>query len=117
VSLLGWLQREQSEAIAYLREENRILKTQLRYQRLRLPDDERRRLASVGARLGRRLLMQVATIVPDHSCGGTVSSLQGNGHIQTVGQVDLVSSVRFAVWSCEWRPRIRRGAIRAFKAR
>ena len=65
-SLLGWLQREQSEAIAYLREENRILKTQLRNQRLRLNDDERRRLANIGARLGRRLLTQVATIVaPD----------------------------------------------------
>ena len=65
-SLLGWLQREQSEAIWYLREENRILKAQLRNHRLRLTDDERRRLANVGARLGRRLLTQVATIVtPD----------------------------------------------------
>lgn len=65
-SLLGWLQREQSEAIGYLREENRILKTQLGNRRLRLTDDERRRLANVGARLGRRRLMQVATIVtPD----------------------------------------------------
>lgn len=65
-SLLGWLQREQSEAIAYLREENRILKGQLRNQRMRLTDDERRRLATIGARLGRRLLTQLATIVtPD----------------------------------------------------
>ena len=65
-ALLGWLQREQSEAIAYLREENRILKSQLRNQSLRLTDDERRRLATIGARLGRRLLTQVATIVtPD----------------------------------------------------
>ena len=118
-SLLGWLQREQSQAIAYLREENRILKAQLRNQRLRLTDDERRRLASIGARLGRRLLTQVATIVtPDtilRWCA--VSSLRGNGHIQTVGQDDLVSSVRFVVWSCEWRPRIPRGVTRAFKAR
>ena len=65
-SLLGWLQREQTEAIGYLREENRILKAQLGNRRLRLTDDERRRLANVGARLGRRRLMQVATIVtPD----------------------------------------------------
>ena len=62
-SLLGWLQREQSEAIGYLREETRILKTQLGNRRLRLTDDERRRLANVGARLGRQRLMQVATIV------------------------------------------------------
>jgi putative transposase len=65
-SLLGGLQREQTEAIRYLREENRILKAQLGNRRLRLTDDERRRLANVGARLGRRRLMQVATIVtPD----------------------------------------------------
>jgi transposase InsO family protein len=43
-----------------------ILKMQLRRQRLRLTDDDRRRLASIGARLGRRLLRQLATIVtPD----------------------------------------------------
>ena len=60
--LLGWLQRGQSEAMVYLREENRILKAQLRNQRLRLTDDDRRRLASIGARLGRRLLRDVATI-------------------------------------------------------
>jgi putative transposase len=65
-SLLGWLQQGQSEAIVYLREENRILKAQLRNQRLRLTDDDRRCLASIGARLGRRHLMHVATIVtPD----------------------------------------------------
>ena len=65
-SLLGWLQREQTEAIRYLREENRILKAQLGNRRQCLTDDERRRLANVGARLGRRRLMEVATIVtPD----------------------------------------------------
>jgi transposase InsO family protein len=65
-SLIGWLQRQQQEVIEYLREENRVLKAQLRNQRVRLTDDERRRLATLGARLGRRLLVQVATIVtPD----------------------------------------------------
>jgi transposase len=63
---MGWLQREQTEAIRYLREENRILKAQLGNRRLRFTDDEQRRLANVGARLGCRRLMQVATIVtPD----------------------------------------------------
>jgi hypothetical protein len=42
-ALIGWLQREQQEVIAYLREENRALKAQLRHQRVRLTDDERRR--------------------------------------------------------------------------
>jgi putative transposase len=65
-SLLCWLQREQHEVIEHLREENRVLKAQLRSQRVRLIDDERRRLAVLGARLGRRILPEVATMVtPD----------------------------------------------------
>ena len=65
-SFLGWLQPEQREIILYLREENRVLKAQLRHQRLRLTDHDRRRLAVLGERLGRRMLAQVATIVtPD----------------------------------------------------
>src|SRR6266851_2439775 len=57
---------QQQEAMAYLIEENRILRGQLRGRRLPLTDDERRRLAVRGHRLGRRGLDQVATIVtPD----------------------------------------------------
>ena len=62
----GWVNRQQAEAIDYLREENRVLKEQLRGKRLRLTDDQRRRLAAKGKALGRRLLGMVATIVtPD----------------------------------------------------
>jgi len=62
----GWMNRRQGEILEYLIEENRILKEQLKGKRLRLTDDQRRRLAAKGKRLGRRLLMQVATIVtPD----------------------------------------------------
>jgi Integrase core domain len=65
-ALLGWLEREQRDVIEFLREENRVLKTQLQGRRLRLNDDERRRLAVIGQRLGRRILADVATIVtPD----------------------------------------------------
>ena len=65
-SFLGWLQREQHEIIQYPRAENRVLKAQLGDQRMRLTDGERRRLGVLGARLGRRLLAEVATIVtPD----------------------------------------------------
>jgi len=45
-----------------LREENRILNTRLEGRRLCLDDTERRRLAELGHRLGRRALGQVATI-------------------------------------------------------
>ena len=42
------------------------MKEQLQGRRLRLTDDQRRRLAAKGARIGRRLLAEVATIVtPD----------------------------------------------------
>jgi putative transposase len=45
---------------------NRVLKAQLTRRRLRLTDDQRRRLAARGRRLGHRVLRQVATIVtPD----------------------------------------------------
>lgn len=65
-ALVGWLDRQQQDGLAYLIEENRILRGQLRGRRLRLTDDERRRLAVRGHRLGRRRLCQVATIVtPD----------------------------------------------------
>jgi putative transposase len=64
--LIGWLDHRQQDAVAYLIEENRILRGRLRGRRLQLSDDERRRLAVRGQRLGRRLLSQVATIVaPD----------------------------------------------------
>jgi transposase InsO family protein len=63
---LGWFQDEQHRVIEYLREENRVLKAQLRGQRVRLTDDERRRLAVLGAHLRRPILAEVATIVtPD----------------------------------------------------
>jgi transposase InsO family protein len=62
----GWVNRRQAQAIEYLVEENRVLKEHLGNNRLRLTDDQRRRLAAKGKPLGRRLLDKVATIVtPD----------------------------------------------------
>ena len=62
----GWVNRRQGEILEYLIEENRVLKEQLKGKRIRRTDDQRRRLAAKGKRLGRRLLRQVATIVtPD----------------------------------------------------
>ena len=65
-ALFGWLEREQRDVIDFLREENRVLRAQLGRRRIRLNDDQRRRLAVIGQRLGRRLLTEVATLVtPD----------------------------------------------------
>jgi putative transposase len=64
--LTGWLERRERDAIAYLREENRVLRRQLGGRRLRLTDDDRRRLATRAHRLGRQVLQDVARIVtPD----------------------------------------------------
>ena len=64
--LIGWLHRQERDVIAYLMEENRVLRAQLRGRRLRLTGDDRRRLAVRAVQVGRRALRQVATIVtPD----------------------------------------------------
>ncbi len=44
----GLVNRHQQKAIDYLLEENRVLRDQLRGRRLRLTDDQRRRLAVKG---------------------------------------------------------------------
>jgi hypothetical protein len=65
-AVLGWLDREHRDEIAFLREENRMLKSQLCGRRLRFDDAQRRRLAVLGQRLGRGVLREVATLVtPD----------------------------------------------------
>jgi len=65
-AMAGWITRQHEAAVEYLREENRILKQQLGRRRLRLTDAQRRRLAVLGKVLGRRGLMDVASIVtPD----------------------------------------------------
>jgi transposase len=63
VSVAGWLGQQQRDAIDYLREENRVLREQLGAKRLRLNDDQRRRLAAKARMLGGRILREVATIV------------------------------------------------------
>src|SRR5262249_24770774 len=66
VTLSGFVNRQQQHVIEYLVKENRVLKGQLTGRRLRLTDEQRRRLAAKGRCLGRRVLRQVATIVtPD----------------------------------------------------
>lgn len=62
----GWVNRQQGEVIAYLLEENRVLRAVHGRRRLRLTDDQRRCLAVKGQVLGRRRLAAVAGLVtPD----------------------------------------------------
>ncbi len=66
LTMAGWLNRQQEDLIDYLREENRVLREQLGGRPLRLTDAQRRRLAVRGKKLGRRALIDVASIVtPD----------------------------------------------------
>ena len=66
VFLAGWVNRHQQDVIAYVQEENRILRTKLKGKQIRFTDDERRRLAVKGKTLGRSVLREIASIVtPD----------------------------------------------------
>ena len=60
--LAGWVNRQQQDVIDYLREENRVLRAGLRGKRLKLSDDERRRLAVKAQALGREALAQIASV-------------------------------------------------------
>jgi helix-turn-helix protein len=64
--LTGWLDRRERDAVAYLIEENRLLRRQLGTHRLRFSDDDRRRLAARAYRVGRAALREIATVAtPD----------------------------------------------------
>ena len=62
-SLAGWMNQRHLQTIDYLREENRVLREQLGDRRLRLTNEQRRRLAAQAKGLGRSVLAEVATIV------------------------------------------------------
>src|SRR4051812_47192658 len=62
----SWTNRHQAEVVAYLQEENRVLREQLGVRRLRFTDAQRRRLAEKGRAVGRRTLEKLAGLVtPD----------------------------------------------------
>jgi len=63
IAVAGWMNQRQLQIIDYLREENRVLREQLGGRRVRLNDDQRRRLAAKAKGLGRKILAEVATIV------------------------------------------------------
>ena len=66
IVLAGWLNRKQLQIIEYLITENQVLKERQGKKRILLNDDQRRRLAVKGKALGRKMLLEIATIVtPD----------------------------------------------------
>ncbi len=68
--LVGWVNRHQEDVIAYLKEENRVLRELHGDKRLLFNDEQRRRLAVKGKALGRKLLGEVGSLVtPDTILG------------------------------------------------
>ena len=66
LALAGWISRQQLDVIEYLKEENRVLREQLKGKRIRFTDDQRRRLAAKAKSLGRKVLRDLDTLVtPD----------------------------------------------------
>src|SRR5262249_14093659 len=63
VSIAGWMNQRQQQAIEYLIEENRVLREQIGNRRMRFTNEQRCRLAARAKKLSRKLLTQFATIV------------------------------------------------------
>ena len=62
VAIAGWMNRQQQDAIGYLRVENQILREKLGQKRLILNEFQKRRLATAAMKLGKDLLCQFGTL-------------------------------------------------------
>src|SRR2546426_510863 len=108
--IAGWVQRHQQQVIAYLQEENRVLKAQRGGRRLRLTDTERRRLATLAHPLGRKRLKEMATLAtPDtlmrwyHRL--IAQKFDGSTHRSPLGRPPVAEEVeRLAVQMAEENP-------------
>ena len=62
VAVAGWMNRQQQDAISYLRVENQVLREKLGQKRIILNDNQKRRLAAAAMKLGRDVLRQFGTL-------------------------------------------------------
>jgi hypothetical protein len=120
IAVGGWMNQHQLQMIDYLREENRVLREQLGGRRVRFNDDQRRRLAIMAKGLGRRLLMELATIVTPETLlawhrkliankyDGTAR--RGPGRPRKAVEVETLV-VRFAEENQDWGYRRIQGAL------
>ncbi|MCZ6795191.1 MAG: hypothetical protein O7J95_16425, partial [Planctomycetota bacterium] len=110
LTVSGIVNRHQANVIAYLVEENRVLKEQFGGKVPRLNDDQRRRLAAKAKLLGRRALNSVATIVtPDTLMRWhrKLIALKWTYEAKRVGRPGLMKAikaliVRFALENSSW---------------
>ena len=120
LTFAGWVNGHQDDLIAYLREENRVLREHLGPRPLRRTDAQRRRLAVRGQQLGRRVLMQVAGIVtPDailrwyrRLIAQTYDGSARRGRGRPMTRRDVAAFVvRMAVENLQWEDTRIRGAL------
>src|ERR1700687_6087786 len=105
------MNQRQLQIIDYLREENRGLREHLGGRRVRLNNDQRRRLAAKAKGLGRKLLAEVATIVTPETLLAWHRKLiaqkydgsgkRGPGRYRTAGEIDDLV-VRIAAEELDW---------------
>src|SRR5579871_4824658 len=120
IAVAAWMNQRQLPMIDYLREENRVLREQLGGRRVRLTVDQRRRLASRAKGLGRKLLLEVATIVTPETLLAWHRKLiarkydgsgqRGPGRPRTVGEIEALV-VRMAEENRDWGYRRIQGAL------
>jgi transposase InsO family protein len=120
IAVAGWMNQRQLQVIDYLREENRVLREQLGGRRLRLNDDQRRRLAAKAKGVGRKLLAEVATIVTPETLLAWHRKLiaqkydgsgkRGPGRPHTADQIETLV-IRMAEENLDWGYRRIQGAL------
>ena len=120
LTFAGWVTRHQDDLIAYLREENRVLREHLGPRPFRRTDAQRRRLTVRGQQLGRRVWMQVAGIVtPDtilrwyrRVIAQTYDGSARRGRGRPMPRRDVAARVvRMAVENPQWGDTRIRGAL------
>jgi hypothetical protein len=120
VAVSGWMKQCQLQAVDYLREERRVLREQLGGRRIRLNDDQRRRLAGKAKGLARKILAEVATLVTPETLLAWHRKLIAKKYDGTSKRADraaLASPERSKRWWFEWPKRIVIGAIGESKER
>jgi hypothetical protein len=118
VVVAGWLGRGQADIIAYLREENRVLRSKLVRSRRGFTDGERRKLARAAQVSPRRVLLELETIVTPDTLRRWYrrlvkydgSSRRRCGRPVTAGTIEQLV-IRFALENRTWGYTRIRGAL------
>jgi hypothetical protein len=114
-----WVARRQADQIEYLKTVNRTSLERLGKKRLRFTDAERRKLAVLGKKLGRKALAEVATIAtPDTILRWYREFVaKSTTAARAEVQVDLALQRRSCGCSSRWRRRTVGGATRGCAVR